>query len=90
MKKSVKAQAKRAYFNKKERGKEVSTARMYKHDLYKNYSHLSSKGKDKSFYTYVKEASEIMEEKAILNQLSQAWTNLNSEIKKYELKYKLI
>ncbi len=89
MKKAVKAQAKRAYYNKRERGKDASTAKIYKHDLYKNYSHLSSKGKDKSFYTYVKEASEIMGEKAILNQLSQAWTNLNSEIKKYEVKYKL-
>lgn len=89
MKKAVKAQAKRAYFNKKERGKDVSSARIYKHDLYKNYSHLSAKGKDKSFYTYVKEASEIMNEKAILKQLSQSWTNLNNEIKKYETKFKL-
>lgn len=36
MKRAVKAQAKRAWHNKNKRGKDVSTARIYKHDLYKS------------------------------------------------------
>jgi hypothetical protein len=90
MKKAVKAQAKRAWFNKRKRGKEISTARIYKHDLYKSYSHLSEKGADRSYHSYVKEAAKVMGEKAILKQLSQSWNNLNDEIKKYEKKYTLV
>jgi len=89
MKRAVKAQAGRALHNKKKRG-DVSTARIYKHDLYKSYSHLAEKGEDRNFYVYAREASVVMGEKGILNQLSQSWDNLNDEIKKYEAKYKLI
>lgn len=89
MKRAVKAQAGRALYNKRKRGKDVSTAKIYKHDLYKSYSHLAKKGKDRSFYVYAKEASEIMGEKGIMKQLCQSWENLNLEIKKYEKKYKL-
>jgi len=38
---------------------------------------------------YVKEASKIMGQREILNQLSQSWKNLNKEINKCEKKFSL-
>lgn len=89
MKRAVKAQASRARHNIRMRGREVSTAKIYKHDLFKGYSHLASKGKDRNFYIYAKEAAKIMGEKGIMGQLSQAWPNLQKEIEKYDKKYAL-
>lgn len=89
MKRAVKAQARKANHNKKKKGAQAPTARIYKHDLYKRYSHLSKKTKDRSFPVYANDAAKIMNEPAILKQLSQAWTNLNEEIEKQEKKYEL-
>ena len=89
MKRAVKAQARKANHNKKRKGVNAPTARIYKHDIYKRHSHLASKSKDRSFPIYAKDAARIMREPAILKQLSQTWTNLQDEIEKYEIKYKL-
>lgn len=89
MKRAVKAQARKANHNKKMKGSGAPTARIYKHDIYKGYSHLASKGKDRSFPIYAKDAARIMKEPAIMKQLSQTWTNLHQEIERQEKKYKL-
>lgn len=89
MKKAVKAQGRKACHNMKHKGDQASTAKIYKHDLYKSYSHLGTKGRDRNFYVYAKEAARIMTEPAIKEQLSMSWVNLNAEIKKYETKYGL-
>lgn len=89
MKRAVKAQAKIARHNMKTNGKVTPTTKIYKHDLYKNYSHLAEKGSKRNFYVYASEASKIMGEKGIMKQLSQSWENLNDEIKKYEVNFKL-
>lgn len=89
MKRAVKAQARKAKHNKRLKGIKSPTARIYKHDIYKRYSHLASKGKTRSFPVYAKDAARIMNEPAILKQLSQSWVNLNEEIKRQEKKYRL-
>jgi|GEM_PF-3911387 len=89
MKRAVKAQTRKASHNKKKKGVDAPTARIYQHDIYKRYSHLASKGKDRSFPIYAKDAAKIMRQPAIMKQLSQTWTNLQSEIKRYEKKYSL-
>jgi len=83
MKRAVVAQA-----NKAKKGKYPSTSRMYKFELYKQYSHLGSKtkGRKRNFYAYAKDASEIMQEKAIMKQFSRAWENLMTEIKEQEMR----
>jgi hypothetical protein len=90
MKKAVKTQGRKARHNMKHKGDQASTARIYKHDLYKSYSHLGTKGRERNFYVYAKEAAKIMAEPTIKHQLSMSWDNLNTEIKKYEDKYGLL
>ncbi len=89
MKRAVAAQVRKA-----KKGKTEITSRIYKHDIYKQYSHLGSniKGRKRNFYAYAKDASEIMNEQAIMKQFSNAWESLMKEIKEGEkqlLEYKV-
>lgn len=89
LKRAVKSQARKALHNKLALNGTEDTARIFKHDLYKSFSHLGSKGQDRNFIVYAYEAARIMKEDGIRKQLTQAWPNLNEEILKYEREYYL-
>jgi hypothetical protein len=89
MRLSVQSNAAKAKHSKKEKGEKSMNSMIHKAKLFKKYSHLGAKGSKKNFVIYASQASTIMSEIAIKRQLSQAWVNLNDEIEKYEIKYKL-
>ncbi len=92
MKKSVRASARIAWHNNNVAEKKKTTTqhnKIYKAKLLSKYSHLGTKGRKRNFYIYAREASKIMNESAILGQVSKSWDNLIKEINKQEKKYGL-
>jgi hypothetical protein len=86
MKQAVRAQGRIAAYNKRKKGENAKTAVIYKQDLYRSFTHLSLRRKDRNFFSYAKEAAKVLDEKAILKQLSNTWPNLEKTINKHEEK----
>ena len=90
MKRGVRIKAWRALEAKKKRARKPGTdARLYKNNLYSQYSHLGRNKRKGNYLTYAYRASEIMEEPAIRRQVSKSWKILNEQIERYEKKYRL-
>lgn len=92
LKNSVKRDARKARQSARASAKKKRVPRhnmIRKRKLHLRFSHHGGRGRKRNFYQYAKRASQIMDEPAIKDQLSQSWDNLQDEIRKYERKYKL-
>ncbi|WP_259015228.1 reverse transcriptase domain-containing protein [Emticicia fluvialis] len=93
IRRSVHFAKQRKFFNEKNQASKDEW--IYKRRIYKSKSYLGAKRRRTNvmywgnFITYVKNVSNIMEDKTILKQVKNHWRIINDSIKMYEEKYDL-